>query len=253
MFIMFDFVSFLFLSFLLSFFFSIYTNNFLSLFFVHLYNFSNNVLLWSQFNTRNYLKNCLISFNFVYKSHRLNSPTNMLSILCVMSFILIILSNFLGLLPLHESFTSNLSYTLTISFTVWFTCTFVGFYYYKFYFIGIFIPSSAPWIMAPLFLLLEIISYIFRAISLGVRLWANMTAGHSLLHILTGMVLGLVHSINVLFVLPVSFLTTSLLTVLIGLEYLICILQSGVFIMLTTFYITEVWFAYTKMWSNLKK
>jgi ATP synthase subunit 6 len=253
MFIFFEYISFIFVFFILYFFLPIYTNNFLSIFFISLFNFSNNTIIWSHFSTKSYLKNCLLALNYVYKTHKLNITGNMLSILCGMSFIIILVSNILGLIPLHESFTANLAYTLTVSFTVWFTCTFLGFYYYKFNFIGIFIPSSAPWVMAPLFLLLEIISYIFRAISLGVRLWANMTAGHSLLHILTGMVLGLVHSLNILLIMPITFLTTSLLTVLIGLEYLICVLQSGVFIMLTTFYVNEVWFVYTRMWSNFKK
>jgi F-type H+-transporting ATPase subunit a len=53
----------------------------------------------------------------------------------------------------------------------------------KLRFVKLFLPSGPSWPMAPLFILLESISYSFRAISLGVRLWRNLLSGHMLLHL----------------------------------------------------------------------
>lgn len=217
-----------------------------------LYSFSQNVVNWPSLNLFSSKMSYPSAIIYLAKTHRSNIINNMLSILCVSIFILVLVSNLIGLFPFQESITSGLAYTLCLSFSVWFICTIIGIYYYNIHLLGIFIPASSPWLMSPLFLLLELVSYSFRAISLGVRLWANMTAGHSLLHILTGMVLGLVNSLNTIICLPITFLTSTLLSSLVGLEWLICLLQSGVFIMLTSFYVAEVWFVNNKIWSSIR-
>jgi F-type H+-transporting ATPase subunit a len=253
---MFNFFEFLFLPWLfliIYFFFSNKTNYLFTNLFINLLNFNFNSASWlgiKSYNTN--LNSCNTAVNFLAKS-QLKNYTNLL--LCIFSaslFVNIILSNILGLLPFFEAFTSNLGYTLSLSFCVWFSCVIIGFYYYGVKFIGLFIPSNSPWVMGFIFVLLEIISFCFRSISLGVRLWANMTSGHSLLQILTSMSLGLVFSLNVFISLPVSICVSGLLSTLVCLEYLICLLQSGVFIMLTGFYINEVWYKSNNLWSSLK-
>jgi F-type H+-transporting ATPase subunit a len=93
--------------------------------------------------------------------------------------------------------------------------------------------------MAPVFVLLESISYSFRAVSLGVRLWANMLAGHQLIHLVTALALVPVLCVNILIGVPVTVLAAGLLMALSGLETLVCILQSGVFCLLASFYLQE--------------
>ncbi|MEW5319392.1 MAG: hypothetical protein WDW38_010548 [Sanguina aurantia] len=99
--------------------------------------------------------------------------------------------------------------------------------------------GGTPWPMAFIFVPLETISYTFRAVSLGVRLWVNMLAGHTLLHILTGMSLALPFSLPFYTGIPVTFAVGSILSALVGLEYLVAVLQSGVFAILSTVYIGE--------------
>ena len=94
--------------------------------------------------------------------------------------------------------------------------------------------------MAPVFVLLESISYAFRAISLGVRLWANMLAGHQLIHLVTALALVPALCLNVLAGAPITVLAAGLLMALSGLEAIVCVLQSGVFCLLASFYLHEV-------------
>ena len=94
--------------------------------------------------------------------------------------------------------------------------------------------------MAPLFVLLESISYTFRAVSLGVRLWANMLAGHQLIHLVTALALVPALCLNIVLGAPITALAAGLLMALSGLEAIVCVLQSGVFCLLASFYLQEV-------------
>lgn len=154
-------------------------------------------------------------------------------------FCTILASNLLGLVPFNEAPTSGLGFATGLGVSVWATATALGFYKLGFGFPGHFIPGGTPWPMAFIFVPLETISYTFRAVSLGVRLWVNMLAGHTLLHILTGMALALPFSLNFLAMVPATFAVSCLLSALVGLEYLVAVLQSGVFSILSTVYIGE--------------
>lgn len=94
--------------------------------------------------------------------------------------------------------------------------------------------------MAPLFILLESISYAFRSISLGTRLYCNLFRGHLLLHLFTSLCLVPVLVLPVLVGRPLSFVVASILTRLSRLETIVAVLQSGVFCLLTSFYLNEV-------------
>jgi F-type H+-transporting ATPase subunit a len=93
--------------------------------------------------------------------------------------------------------------------------------------------------MVPVFVLLESISYTFRAISLGVRLFANMLAGHQLIHLVSALTLAPALCAPFIIGAPVTVLAAGLLMGLSGLEAIVCVLQSGVFCLLAGSYLEE--------------
>nr|YP_009746602.1 ATP synthase F0 subunit 6 [Jenufa perforata]QII41614.1 ATP synthase F0 subunit 6 [Jenufa perforata] len=170
----------------------------------------------------------------------LGSQYKMMYVWINVLFFLLIISNFFGLFPFFEAITGKTGFTIGLSFAVWFTVTFCGIQKQGVKMIKLFLPSGPHWLMSPIFVLLESISYTFRALSLGVRLWANVLSGHQLLHLFTGMALVPVLCLNFIVGFPVTIVVTSILIALTGLECIVCILQSGVFCILTSFYLNEV-------------
>jgi ATP synthase subunit 6 len=158
-------------------------------------------------------------------------------------FLTILIGNLMGRLPyfcVDGAMTGALGVSLGLSFTVWTAWTVMGLANSGQKFFKLFIPGGSPPALAPVFAALELVSYFFRAISLGVRLWANMFSGHTLLHILTSMSLALVFCLDGFLRLPITLGLCTLLSALVGLEWLILFLQSGVFVMLSSFYAGEV-------------
>jgi F-type H+-transporting ATPase subunit a len=108
--------------------------------------------------------------------------------------------------------------------------TILGFAKHGIHFFTFFCPPGVSWILMPLMIPIEIISYLSRPISLGVRLFANMTAGHIMLKVFAGFV----PTLGVLGILPLGFVFA-----LTGLELLIAFLQAYVFAVLTSLYIND--------------
>lgn len=100
------------------------------------------------------------------------------------------INNLVGLVPFNFTVTSHLCVTLflalgfNLGFLLW------GFYYHGFRFLGLFVPSGAPVFLLPLIVVIEVVSYLIRPISLSLRLFANMMAGHTLVHIILGFAAG---------------------------------------------------------------
>ena len=108
--------------------------------------------------------------------------------------------------------------------------TLLGIFIHGFKFFGLFVPKGVPMIMLPLMIPIEIISYLSRPISLSVRLFANMMAGHTMLKIFAG------------FIVPLGIFGIAPLMVdvaLTALEVLIAFLQAYVFTILTCLYLNE--------------
>nr|AWV56927.1 ATP synthase F0 subunit 6 [Pseudopediastrum sp. CL0201VA] len=155
-------------------------------------------------------------------------------------FFVLLTSNAFGLVPLCGLITAQAGTTLGLSLLLLTLITFAGVQRLKARFVKLFLPSGPSWPMAPLFILLESVSYSFRAISLGVRLWLNVFSGHLLLHLFTAFLLVPVFSSNLILALPITALAAGLLMALTGLETMVAVLQSGVFGLLSSFYLTEV-------------
>ena len=105
-------------------------------------------------------------------------------------FVFILFSNYVGLIPGAYTVTSQIIVTAAFSFLVYGISLVVGFSLHGVKFLGILIPPGTPGWLVPLMIPIEIISQIARPISLAVRLFANMTAGHVMLAVLFGLTIG---------------------------------------------------------------
>nr|YP_010173068.1 ATP synthase F0 subunit 6 [Scyphiphora hydrophyllacea]QSJ48308.1 ATP synthase F0 subunit 6 [Scyphiphora hydrophyllacea] len=94
--------------------------------------------------------------------------------------------NLQGMIPYSFTVTSHFLITLGLSFSIFIGITIVGFQRNGLHFLSFFLPAGVPLPLAPLLVLLELISHCFRALSSGIRLFANMMAGHSSVKILSG-------------------------------------------------------------------
>jgi F-type H+-transporting ATPase subunit a len=147
-------------------------------------------------------------------------------------FFFILSCNVIGLFPASYTMTSQLVVTGTFAIFIFLMTLFIGFGRHGLHFFGILLPSGIPKILIPLMIPIEIISMLARPFSLAVRLFANMTAGHTILAVLFGMTLSLPWFLGVL---PFGF------TIAInGLELMVAFIQAYIFTTLTCFYIGDV-------------
>jgi F-type H+-transporting ATPase subunit a len=149
--------------------------------------------------------------------------------LFICTFFFILLSNIVGLLPLAFTVTSHVIITWTLGFTFNLGFLIYGLTIHNIKFFNLFIPKGVPLVLMPLIIVIEIVSYLLRTFSLSIRLFANMMAGHALLHILTSFVI----IISNLFL---SFIPLILVLAVLGLEIGICFLQAYVFLVLLNIY-----------------
>jgi F-type H+-transporting ATPase subunit a len=151
-------------------------------------------------------------------------------------FLFIIFSNFLGLIPYTFTVTSQIAVTFALAVFVNVMMIVVGFYKHGLGFFKLFVPH-APWMMLPLLVPIEVISFLTRPISLSVRLFANMLAGHTMLQVFAGFVVMLGGTASVLAILTVP--TMALIIAIYMLEMLVAFLQAYVFTILTCIYLNE--------------
>nr|WES13251.1 ATP synthase F0 subunit 6 [Fenusa (Kaliofenusa) sp. 2 GYN-2022b] len=147
-------------------------------------------------------------------------------------FFMIMFNNFLGLFPYIFTSTSHLSLTLTLALPLWLSFVMFGWITNTNHMFAHLVPQNTPNILMPFMVLIETISNSIRALTLSVRLTANMIAGHLLVTLLssTGM------SMSFYFVLILIIIQVLLLM----LEFAVAIIQSYVFMVLSTLYSSEV-------------
>ena len=145
-------------------------------------------------------------------------------------FMFVLIGNMVGMIPYSFTFTSHIIVTFSLAIVVFLGVTILGFMKHRFHFFTFFVIPGLPWYMLPLLIPIEIISYLSRPISLSVRLFANMLAGHTLLKVFAGFVALL----GVAGIVPLAFIVA-----LTGLEILIAFLQAYVFAILTCLYIND--------------
>ena len=145
-------------------------------------------------------------------------------------FFFILLGNLFGMIPYSFTFTSHIIVTFALAGFIFIGVTLIGIYKHKLHFLSFFLPPGVPMWMAPLLVPIEIISYLSRPVSLSVRLFANMMAGHLLLKVFAGFIVPL----GLLGIMPLAFLVA-----LTGLEVVIALLQAFIFTILTCLYVSD--------------
>jgi F-type H+-transporting ATPase subunit a len=145
-------------------------------------------------------------------------------------FMFVLFGNFLGMIPFTFTFTSHIIVTFALALMVFLTVTVIAFVRHGFHFFSFFLPEGTPLAMAPMVVALEILSYFIRPVSLSIRLFANMMAGHTMLKVFGGFVVVL----GVFGVLP--FAVNVALTLF---EFLVAALQAYVFTILTCLYLKD--------------
>jgi len=146
-------------------------------------------------------------------------------------FMFVLFCNMVGMLPYSFTVTSHIIVTFVLASIVFIGVTIIGFIKHGFKYLELFVPKGVPKVLLPLIVVIEIISYLSRPVSLSVRLFANMMAGHTMLKVFGGFVisLGLLGGW-----LPLSFSVA-----LTGLEILVAFLQAYVFAILTCIYLND--------------
>lgn len=150
-------------------------------------------------------------------------------------FLFIFGANYIGLFPFTFTVTSHIIVTFVLAIIVFFVTTLVGIYKHGFHFLRLFFPKDLPLIVAPILIPIEIISYLSRPISLSIRLFANMVAGHTMIKIFAGFAVILASS----GFLPAALLPIITNTAIVLFECLIAFLQAYVFTMLTCIYLND--------------
>lgn len=146
-------------------------------------------------------------------------------------FMFILFGNLLGMIPYSFTFTSHIAVTFTLAIVVFLGVTLIGFIRHGFHFFSFFVPSGIPVFLMPLLVVIEVLSYLSRPISLSIRLFANMMAGHTMMKVFAGFVIGL------------GFLggwaPLAMMVALSGFEFLVAFLQAYVFAVLTCLYLND--------------
>ena len=152
-------------------------------------------------------------------------------------FCFLLFANFNGNVPYGFTVTTSLVVSLGLSVIIFIGVTILGLSIHKVHFFSFFLPAGTPLALVPILAPIELISYLARAISLGVRLLANMAAGHSLMKILGGFLFTLFTS-NIL-VSVVTLIPFGLFVAIVALEVAVSAIQALVFCVLTCSYIKD--------------
>jgi len=152
-------------------------------------------------------------------------------------FMFVLIANLLGMFPYFFTITSHIIVTFALAMAVILTVVIYGFMKNGVSFLKLFVPSGVPALLIPLVTLIEIISFLSRPISLSVRLFANMLAGHITLKVFAGFIVSLsaFGAVGV----AGSILPLAMTVALTALEFLVAFLQAYVFAVLTCMYLND--------------
>ena len=153
-------------------------------------------------------------------------------------FMFVLFGNLLGMIPGAFTFTSHIIVTFALALTVFLFVTLLGLVRHGLHFFSLFMPSGAPIWLSPIIVPIEVISYLSRPLSLSVRLFANMMAGHTMLKVFAGFVISLAGALGGLGY-AIGILPIAINVALNGFEILVAFLQAYVFTVLTCIYIRD--------------
>lgn len=152
-------------------------------------------------------------------------------------FMFVLAANFLGMIPGSFTVTSQIIVTAAFSLLVIGTVVVYGFMKHGTHFLGLFVPSGLPAVLLPFIVVIEVISFLSRPVSLALRLFGNMLAGHVALKLFGYFTIGMLGAGGAVVLLsPLPLLTAVALT---ALEFLVAFLQAYVFTILTCVYLND--------------
>lgn len=152
-------------------------------------------------------------------------------------FFFILSNNLIGMVPYSFTITSHVTLTFFLSFSIFVALNVVGFQKHGMEYFSLFLPANSKFFLALLLVPIELISYIAKPISLGVRLFINLMAGHTLLKVIVGFSWNMLLAENlkaIAFLFPLI-----ILVILTGLELAVAFIQAYVFITLTSIYLND--------------
>jgi ATP synthase subunit 6 len=198
--------------------------------------------LWFIFNNNSIIKSYFYFgfikfFDFILNMLKLqlNSIRSLRMLPLLMTTVLIIFFfNFSSLIAFNFSTTAHIFLTLFFSFSIFFSFVILSFLNYQFSYFTFFVPKNINKNLVPFLIFIEIISFLIRPFSLAVRLFANMLAGHTLLHLFGNFFLFILNNYTFLFILP--FFICLLIFLL---EFAVAIIQTYVFLVLLIIYLND--------------
>ena len=152
-------------------------------------------------------------------------------------FLYILTNNLIGMVPYSFTTTSHITLTFFLSFSIFVAMNIIGFQRHGVELFSLFLPANTGFFLALLLVPIELIAYIAKPISLGVRLFINLMAGHSLLKVIVGFSWNMLLVENlkgIVFIFPLL-----ILVLLMGLELGVALIQAYVFITLTAIYLND--------------
>jgi len=152
-------------------------------------------------------------------------------------FVFICVSNLIGLVPYSYTLTSHLIVTLALALILFVGVNIICARTHGLVMFSLFLPEGTSLALSFLFVPLELVSYIFKPISLAIRLFANMMAGHTLLKVIAGFAWSLMSTTGITFV--AHFIPLLILLPLFGLECGVALIQAYVFTILTNIYLND--------------
>lgn len=183
------------------------------------------------------IENCyeFVYFSIVTENIKKDGSQYFPSLFCIFFFLLF--SNLLGMIPFGFTITSHIIVTFGLALTFFVGINIIGLKKHGLHMLSLFLPAGAPLALAPLLVIIEIVSYSFRVISLALRLFANMMSGHCLLKILAGFAWTMFSSGG--FLMLAHLVPLVVIFAIIGLECGIAFLQAYVFTLLLCIYLND--------------
>ena len=152
-------------------------------------------------------------------------------------FFFILISNLIGNTPYSFTVATSVIVSICLSVTIFLGVTILGLSIHRLKFFSYFVPSGTPLALVPLLVLIEMVSYLARAFSLGIRLFANVVAGHTLMKILASFLYQMFSAGLIVFI--VTLIPFVLFLAIMGLELAVSFIQAYVFSILTCSYIKD--------------
>lgn len=149
-------------------------------------------------------------------------------------FMFVLVANLIGMVPFTFTVTSHIVVTFALAMLVFTTVTIIGFARHGLKYFRMFFPEGVPLAIAPILIPIEIISYLMRPVTLSVRLFANMLAGHIILKVFAGFAIGLGGYIMALGAAPIV-----LNIAVTGFEFFVACIQAYIFTILTCIYLND--------------